>query len=137
VKTLLIALAAMAAPAGQPQIDVGAFNAAEYPQLRRTDRPIPTYRMVRVVEMMLQQRQCRFEGQNSRHFNITVPYLAQVEPDGSVSRVVVANTGCEALESYVGSLAIGLGRLGDLRPSAGSEPQWYASEFNFTFDIND
>lgn len=95
----LIAFAAMAAPQAGVQVDVGRANWSSYPALVRAHRPFPTEPMVDFVSEVLRERQCSFENQTDRTFDITVPYLALVNPDGSVSRVVVGDTGCRSIRS--------------------------------------
>jgi hypothetical protein len=113
------------------QIDVGQAQWATFPDLRPAPRNLPTGAMLTRVESILKDRECEMRGQSHRRFDITVPWLVQVEPDGRLSRLVVADMGCRPLEVYVATLIVALAQRGDIRPPAAREQRLYASEFNF------
>ena len=127
----ILALAAFAAAPVSPQVDVGRANWNAFPELRRSPRELPMAAMVAQVETFLRDGRCALAGQTAHRFDITIPYLVLVEPDGSPSRVVVADIGCPVLETYVGSVVIALAREGDFRPTGESRARWYGSSFNF------
>lgn len=137
MKLALAALAALlSTPAPTPvaadiRIDVGTTNWSQFPQLVPEPRDLPTGEMLVRMERMLRDRECVMQGQSPRRFDITVPWLVQVEPDGRLSRLVIADTGCRALEVYVADLIINLAARGDIRPPAAPERRVYASDFNF------
>jgi hypothetical protein len=131
---MINALISAALLAGAPtgiQVDVGQIKRNALPELKTTDRPLPTPTMVEDVEKMLASGKCRFSGQSPTRFDITVPYAVMVEPDGTSRRVVVQETGCKPLEAYVGLLVLEMARQGDFAKSAGPKTRWYASEINF------
>jgi hypothetical protein len=113
------------------QIDVGQAQWADFPDLRPAPRNLPTGAMLTRVENILKDRECEMRGQSHRRFDITVPWLVQVEPDGRLTRLVVADMGCRPLEVYVATLVVALAQRGDIRPPAAPEQRLYASEFNF------
>jgi len=113
------------------QIDVGHAPWTSYPDLRPHPRDLPVGAMLTRVESILKERECQMRGQTHRRFDITVPWLVQVEPDGRLSRLVVADMGCRPLEVYVATLVVALAQRGDIRPALDTEPRIYASEFNF------
>lgn len=124
-------LAAAPTQAATPAVVAGKADWASFPALDRTPRPLPTGAMVDRVADMLERNECSLPGQSFRRFDITIPYLALVKPDGSVERVVVADMGCPSLEAYAGSLVLQLAGSGDFRPTGRSAPHWYASKLNF------
>ena len=126
----LLALAALAS-VPDVQVDVGRANWGAFPELRRDARELPVAAMVGTVETILRERQCELSGQEASRFNITVPYLVLLEPNGTARRIVVADIGCPALETYVGSLVTALAHEGDFRPTGEGRARWYASNFNF------
>lgn len=128
----LLAAASLAAPAAAQTIEVGNANWSSFPKLQKSPRPLSYETMVGNVEEMLAKRTCQIEGQRARRFDITVPYAVFLQPDGKASRVVVADMGCEPLETMVGNLVADLSRLGDFKDSAGDKGRWYASALNFT-----
>lgn len=137
MKLALLALSALLSPStptvsvpSNVQIDVGRAEWARFPDLRPEPR-VPTGAMLSRVETILKDRECVMPGQNYRRFDITVPWLVQVEPDGRLSRLVVADMGCRPLESMVAELVVLLAQNGNIRARPESEPRIYASEFNF------
>src|SRR5215207_8891408 len=87
---------------GPIQVDVGRANWTALPPLKAVERVLPSPEMVDRVETILESRACAIPGQSAKKFDITIPYAVLVEPDGSARRVVVAETGCAELETYVG-----------------------------------
>jgi hypothetical protein len=130
----LIAMVSLAGAAPAVQVDVGRIDRKALPALIAKERALPTPVMVGDVENMLASGTCTFSGQSPTRFDITVPYALLVESDGSAYHVVVQETGCKPLESYVGLLVIEMARQGDFAKSAGPKPRWYASELNFNLN---
>jgi hypothetical protein len=130
IASVLLA-AAQAAPAPAVEVDVGRFDPAEFPQADLRERRMPHDTMLTRIENILRERQCRLAGQSHRRFDIRVPYVVRLEPDGRPTRFVVADIGCRPLESFIGQIILELARVGDFRPTSASEPQWYASELRF------
>jgi hypothetical protein len=118
-------------------VDVGRFNEASFPEADIRERRMPHDAMLSRVEEILRERRCRLEGQSHRSFDIRVPYVVKLEPDGTPTRFVVADLGCQPLESFVGRVVLELARVGDFRPTGASEPQWYRSEVRFTVGAHD
>jgi hypothetical protein len=127
-----ILLAALAGPVTAPQQgDVGHTDWAKLPPLQAVDRSLPTVQMVDKVETMLASGNCKLRGQSPQRFDITIPYAALVKPDGGVEHVIVSETGCAELETFVGEIVLQLAREGDFHPTAQSQARWYGSKLNF------
>lgn len=133
---ILIASALLAstpvAPAAGVQVDVGRFDPASFPQAEMRERRMPHHAMLSSVEDILRERRCRLEGQSHRRFDIRVPYVVRLDPDGTPTRFVVSDIGCQPLESFVGVVILELARAGDFQPTGASQAGWYASELRFT-----
>lgn len=135
----MIALAALLASASPTpatvtndvRIDVGNAEWNGYERLPEP-RGLPIPVMVAHVERILRERQCAIGGNSARHFEINVPWIVQVQPDGRVSRIVVADMDCEPLEAYVANLVVVLAQQGEIRAERGTEARWYRSDFSFT-----
>ena len=135
---LMIALAALLASASpvpasvttDVRIDVGN---ADWNGYRRLPEPrgLPIPVMVGHVETILRERQCALGGQSARHFEIKVPWIVQIQPDGRVSRIVVADMDCQPLEAYVANLIVVLAQQGEIRAERDTEARWYRSDFDF------
>ncbi|HEY0413484.1 MAG TPA: hypothetical protein VGD66_10110 [Allosphingosinicella sp.] len=134
IGTVLLAGLLMASEPAQIQVDVGRANWTTLPRLQAVARPLPSAPMVEKVEEMLRTGACRLRGQTANRFDITVPYAVLVNTDGSARRVIVGETGCADLESYVGLVVLELAREGDFRPSGGNGSRWLASEINFNLE---
>jgi hypothetical protein len=131
ISTIIAVMLLSSAPAAGIKVDVGRVNLSTLPQLQRSQRSLPTARMVSEVEDMLRAGDCNIPGQRSTRFDIDVPYAVLVEPDGSASRVVVGELGCPELESYVGLVILELARLGDFAGTGQKKAKWYGSKLNF------
>lgn len=129
--TILLIAAAAAALANPIPVESGRADWSAYPAARLAPRQLPTAAMVARVEAMLRERSCRLQGQRADAFDIDVPYLALVQPDGTLARVVVADMGCPELETLVGEVVLGRAQAGDFRPTGETQARWYASNVNF------
>jgi hypothetical protein len=132
---LASALLAASTPANPPvdvEVDVGRFEPGHFTEARLRERRMPHDRMLRRVETILREGQCTLSGQTHRRFDIRVPYVVRLEPDGTATRFVVADLGCAPLESFVGQVVIELARARDFRPTGADGPEWYSSELRFT-----
>lgn len=123
---------AAAPAAGDPVVNVGRFNPEAFPEARMRFRRMPVHSMLARVESLMREERCTFPGQNVTRFDIRVPYVVKLEPDGRVTEVVVTDMGCEPLEFYVGTMVRELARRGDYRPTGASTARWYISEARFT-----
>lgn len=124
--------AAQPAPTVSPAVDVGRFDPSDFPAAAMRERRMPHHTMLSRVEGILRDRRCQLSGQNHRRFDIRVPYVVKLEPDGTPTRFVVADIGCQPLESFVGRVILELARVGDFEPTGVGEAKWYASELRFT-----
>jgi hypothetical protein len=127
---LSAALLAGAAPS-DIKVDVGRADWKALPQIHAVQRELPTPNMVSQVEQILASGKCSLPGQSQTHFDITVPFAAFVEPDGSTRHVVVGETGCADLETYVGLLVLERARQRDFMPTGRRGAHWFAGEMNF------
>ncbi len=116
---------------GPIQVDVGRANWTALPPLKAVERVMPSPEMVDRVETMFESGACSIPGQSAKKFDITIPYAVLVEPDGSARRVVVAETGCAALETYVGLIVSAMAREGDFQRTREAKARWFSSELNF------
>lgn len=129
--------AAQVPPADGPAVDVGRFDPAAFPEAALRERRMPHDAMLSRVEDILRERRCRLAGQSHRIFDIRVPYVVRLEPDGTPTRFVVADIGCEPIESFVGRVVLELARARDFSPTGMSDPQWYRGELRFSVGARD
>jgi len=121
----------LTAASGPIPVDVGRANWTALPPLKAVERVMPSPEMVDRVETMFESGACTIRGQSAKKFDITIPYAVLVEPDGSARRVVVAETGCAELETYVGVIVSAMAREGDFKATGQAKARWFASELNF------
>jgi hypothetical protein len=128
----ILAAALLLASAGTAiQVDVGRANWNTMPPLRAERRNLPTPEMVGQVQEMLASGECRLAGQTPHRFDLTIPYAVLVDPDGRPQRIVVAESGCAALETYVGRLVLAMAGAGDFKRTGEAKARWFASAVNF------
>lgn len=132
IASALLAASAPGASADNVQVDVGRFDPGGFTEARLRERRMPHDTMMRRVETILREGQCTLSGQNHRRFDIRVPYVVRLEPDGTATRFVVADLGCQPLESFVAQVVLELARARDFRPTGADGPEWYSSELRFT-----
>jgi hypothetical protein len=130
----LAALLAAEAPNGvgdQVRIDIGRADWAQVPALDPRPPSVSLSVTAPHIERLLRERECRMQGQTARHFDIDVPWMIEIQPDGRLTRIVVADVGCRALEEYVGDIILQLARQGEINAEPAMEARWYRSDFNF------
>jgi len=130
---LFAATMLLAAAGPAVQVDVGRANWSAMPPLRAERRDLPTTEMIGRVQAMLASGQCSLPGQNEHRFDLSIPYAVLVEPDGRAARVVVAESGCRPLETYVGRIVIAMSDAGDFKRTGESGARWFSSAVDFRF----
>jgi hypothetical protein len=113
-------------------VDVGKFQATDFPELITLERRMPHQTMVSRVEQIFAKRQCTMAGQSQQRFDISVPYVVLMEPGGAAKRVVVKDLGCAPLEKLVGQIVVAQAARGDFPVKHDSGERWYGSEIAFT-----
>ena len=119
------------APAGDVTVDVAKGDFKRLPAVK-IQRDLPTPAMVETVQRIIGSGTCKLPGQNSRKFDVVVPFAVEVTPDGTTRHVMVADKGCPPLESFVGEIVLKLAAMGDFASYHTPRTQWVASEINFT-----
>lgn len=130
----MLAIALAAAPAtatSDMKIHIGNVEWTAYPALTLRDEALPSGAMIEGMETILRDRECRLRGQSRNRFDVDVPWAIEVEADGRITQLVIADTGCRPLEILVAQLVLSLSSAGELRPPAAAEPRVYRSSFNF------
>jgi hypothetical protein len=117
------------------EVNVGRFDASEFPELIRLERRMPEAEMVTRVEAMLSDGRCTIDGAHDRRFNIVVPFAILMDADGTPDTVVVHEAGCTALETLVGQIVLAQLERGDFRPQHQEGERWYVSEMGFAMGV--
>ena len=124
---MMIGLLLLAAAADVP-IQVGKFDPSAFPNAVKVDRRIPHEELTARADRVMASGQCAFPGQTRDSYSITVPYAVMIEPSGNVTKVVVKEVGCPALELLTGQVAKELAKAGDFRPTKAAADRWYVSD---------
>ncbi|HVJ01791.1 MAG TPA: hypothetical protein VM662_06375 [Sphingomonas sp.] len=133
MKTVAVAIALMltGAPTWAQEVQIGRVNWSKLPALKEKPSGLDYADLALRIGNMLRTDQCKIRGQSARRFDITVPYAALVEPDGKVSRVVIAEQGCHALEALAGEAVLARSAAGEFLPTGEAKARWYVSALNF------
>ena len=83
------------------------------------------------MEALAKTRECEVQGFWAKKIDLTVPFMLNFSPDGTLQRVVVRKLGCEKLESLVGGAIMQLAQAGEYRPTGQNKMGWYRSEYSF------
>ncbi|HEY0413485.1 MAG TPA: hypothetical protein VGD66_10115 [Allosphingosinicella sp.] len=128
---LLLAIGMLAAPAAAQTVETGRGDFAKFPALKKKNKPLELNRLIAWTSDILAKGQCKIRGQRPERFDIDVPYAALVEPDGTVKRIIIAEIGCPALETMVGSTVVEMVKRGDVKPTGQDQAYWYGSRIAF------
>jgi len=109
-------------------IEVGQFTPQAFPDAKKVDRRMPQGELTARVDRILKRGDCSIPGQSKDEYAITVPYAVRVGPSGRVSKIVVQEMGCPAIELLTGEVAQELAQAGDFKPTNNPNEQWYVSE---------
>jgi hypothetical protein len=128
---LTISLAAMAVPAAAQQVSTGTTEWDKLPQVKLGSDDIDYSRLVRWATQELQNPACRGKGMRPNRFDIEEPYAVLLEPNGTVSRIIVREMGCPGLNTVIGSTLVDMAKRGKFRPTGQPQPLWYGGRLSF------
>jgi hypothetical protein len=126
-----IALAALATPALAQTVETGTTEWDKLPAARIGVDDIDYGRLVRWATQELQNPACRNQGMRPGKFDIDEPYAVLLQPDGTVSRIIVREMGCPGLNTVVGSTLADMAKRGKFRPTGQQQPLWYGGRLSF------
>lgn len=130
--TLHLAIVLAVTGSANVPVDVGKFDANEFPNLIKLERTLPHGEMTNRVEKMLDRGACRLPSQSSRRFDIVVPYAALLDTSGTAKKVVVGEVGCAPLEVLVGQVVLAQAARKDFKVQHLEGDRWYVSELYFS-----
>ena len=117
-------------PAPDQSISIGTAVWEKLPALNLRGR-LPYTQLVLAVDELLKKGECKLAGQTEKSFDIEVRFAVRVAPGGRATQVVVADTGCTALNTMIGLTVFARSKRGDIEPEATSA-RWFAGAMNFT-----
>lgn len=133
IKMLFVsaALLALAAPAAAQTIETGRADWDEFPAAKKKLRPLDVSLLTDLTERLLASGQCQVPGMSPKKFDVDISYAALIEPNGTVKRIVMEETGCATLNGLVGGIIYDWAQRGDFRPTGQREPLWFGDRITF------
>jgi hypothetical protein len=128
---LMIPLAALAVPAAAQKVETGSTKWDELPAAKMGVDDVDYSRLVRWAAQELKDPACRAKGMRPERFDIDEPYAVLIEPNGTVSRIVVKEMGCPGLNTVIGSTLADMAKRGKFRPTGQPMPLWYGGRLSF------
>jgi hypothetical protein len=92
---------------------------------------VDSNRLTLWMEQALRDGTCKVRGMNPNKFDVDVPYAVLVEPDGSISQIMIPEMGCPALNTIVGSTVVELGKRGMFKPTGLAQAAWFRDRIAF------
>jgi hypothetical protein len=131
---LAIAAFGLAAPAGAQTVMSahGDWSAIPPAKTRHSYAEyVNSNRLTLWMEQALRDGTCKVPGMSPKKFDVDVPYAVLVEPDGSVSQIMIPEMGCPALNTIVGSTVVELGKHGMFKPTGLAQAAWFRDRIAF------
>lgn len=129
---LVLAALSLAGAASAQTVEVGkADNWDGFPPIKRNSRPLDVSFLSDWAYDILKTGKCKLPGQRAERFDIDVPYVALIEPNGTVKRIIVAETGCAPLDTMVGSTVAEMAKRGEFKPTGQDRAYWFGDRIQF------
>jgi hypothetical protein len=128
---LLMPLAALAVPAAAQKVETGTTQWDQLKPATMGTDDVDYGRLVRWATQELQNPACRNNGWRPDKFDIDEPYAVLVEPNGTVSRIIVREMGCPGLNTVIGSTLADLAKRGKFKPTGQPQALWYGGRLSF------
>lgn len=131
---LFLAACAAAAPAAAQTVQTGTADWNALPQARMRHsyaQYIDQNHVTLWTEQVLKSGQCNVKGMRPDRFDIDVPYAVLVQPDGTVTRILIPDMGCAGLNTIVGSTVMDIVKAGAFKPTGEKQAYWYGDRLAF------
>lgn len=131
-RILALTLFLAAAPAAAQTVQVSDTDWSYLPQMRHVSNNHLDDIMLAGVHDVISRGECQMPGQYEDRVDLSVPFAAQMTPDGKVNRLVLRNLGCPKVEGIVAGALLEMLNGGDYRPVRHNAEGWYRGEFSFS-----
>jgi hypothetical protein len=128
---LIIPLAALGTGAAAQKVSTGTAEWDKLPPVRIGSDDVDYSRLVRWTAQELKNPACRIKGARPERFTFDEPYAVLVEPNGSVSSIIVREMGCPGLNTVVGSTLADMAKRGKFKPTGQPQAVWYGGRLSF------
>lgn len=83
------------------------------------------------IHQLVIDNQCKIAGSDKRDLNMTVPFAAHFNPDGSLDKIVLKRIGCPRAEGILGGVLLEMFDRGEFKPTGANQDGWYRSQLSF------
>jgi hypothetical protein len=128
---IMAALLFGAAPAAAQSVEVAEGDWSQIPEIERAgDQRMSGDAFGQAARLLERGGAC--EQSKSRKIDMTVPFIMEFSPEGSVKRIIIRRLGCPQLEALMGGVVKQLALAGEYKPTGENLANWYRSEISFS-----
>jgi hypothetical protein len=128
---LMIPMIALATSASAQKVETGTTDWDKLAPAPMGSDDLDYSRLVRWTAQELKDPACRGKGMRPDRFDFDEPYAVLLEPNGSVSRIIVKEMGCPALNTVIGSTLADMAKRGKFKPTGQPRALWYGGRLSF------
>jgi hypothetical protein len=119
--------------AASPTVETADANWDQLPKLKQRSNDHLSNVAISRIHEIAEERKCQIPGASMRGLTqFEMPFAAQFQPDGTLTRVLLPRLGCPEAEGILGGILLKMIQGGDYRPTGKNEDGWYRGELNFT-----
>lgn len=126
-----LALLLVSVPAGAATVEVADGNWSYLPQLQKRGSFHLSPEAITTIHAVAMTGECNLPGKNGNELDLTVPFAAHFNADGSLNRIVMKRLGCPKVEGVLGGVLIDMIKSGEYRPTGANQDGWYQSDVSF------
>ena len=122
---------AAASPLQAQQVSVADGDWSNIPPVQAEGKRQVTARVIDDIAAAAQKQSCP-AVRNPRHIELSVPFLVQFSPAGSVEQIVLQRLGCPQVESLIAGSLLQMAKEGEYRPTLVNQTGWYRGSFDLS-----
>lgn len=127
----LLSALILAGAANAQSIEVAGGDWSSIPKIEAKQETLISKNAMDRVQKIVGSKACKLAGQTKNRIDMTVPFLVQFDTSGAPARIVVARMDCPELESVMATVALGLVKSGEYKPTGANNAGWYRSDISF------
>ena len=120
----------LAMPAAAQVVETGKADWDRLPPAR-IKGDLDYQKLSRWAEQVVESKACRDAGWRPERFRVDEPFAVLLEPDGTVKRIVIAETSCPGIDYVVGLHLQALSEAHRFRPTGTAAARWYGGRVVF------
>ena len=130
-RLLALALLLSPVPATAATVEVADGNWSFLPSLKQRGYEHMDDRAIYNVYALVRSGKCTLPGQSHQKLDMTLPFAAHFNADGTLNRIVMKRLGCPEAESLLGGVLLEMIQGGDYKPTGENPDGWYRGELSF------